>query len=970
MNTAAPVKPTYNHVPIRPALGNAPQILKETHRMAAHDAIKDMCMNGPDHNNRRRKSSEMDGHSNVSRIERHLASRTYAARESSKYASDVHESERDALAKIRQARDIHERRRSIDRARMPTFDTANRYDTTASRTNTISHPPKSAQKYCTNHHQQQQQQQQEYPYLVQQEQSPHSPAHHPPHSQPYQPPAPSHQTYSQQQQHHVLPAPTIPLPPPPSVEPMVDKNIQAQTPAPGPAPPSRSGTESTPAPPASGRQSRLSNTPSSKETYKRKYGELPGYSYIGTIGQGNFGKVLLAEHDTTGEQVAVKILEKAQFKSEQQRLHATREARLMATLRHPYIVDVKTVLEDDARIMIVMEHLTGGELFDYISNKGVLDEKEARRIFYQIVLALHYCHENNVVHRDLKPENILLDSEKNVRVADFGFGNHWHKDRHLTTYCGSPFYAAPEMVSGTPYIGPETDVWSLGVILYVLVCGRLPFDANDLPQLFAQIKRGNYQKPREGSMDVCSLIHRMLTVDPKRRATLSDVLRSRWLRNADEPIATAVATAAATATTATTVTTTTSDAPPSMMEVPSVTSVGQPTSASSAAPPVVPVSSRPEPQRRSTVHSHYHRRQQTQQPQQQQQQQQQVTLTTALNTYHPNTDISHTMPVPPPPIATGREYHHQHRHSYSSQQQQHQQQQIVYAHDLKDDAMSDVSPSGASSPTETLATISPRTAGPSPTEMCYPMVSFHDPIHPLPNKKHEPSSPCLPSPSSPSPLHHPSSTASMASSSCAQSTTSSLSPQHQLLQPPPSLVSPSSFSSTASSSPSTSSSVTSPVSPDPDHQLPYRPYPKIQPREEPKGTTTPRHFRHSVPSTSSSASRVQQQLQTCATTVVPSHDSSVSMTMAMTTDDIAISISTSSDVILLDADESSSGHCHGHGNGSSISTSSNDIGGCGEGVAQGEGSGLESPSCEKKRKTHLSKLRHFFKLDRREQNVR
>ncbi|KAF9359717.1 NUAK SNF1-like kinase 2 [Mortierella sp. AD094] len=296
-----------------------------------------------------------------------------------------------------------------------------------------------------------------------------------------------------------------------------------------PSPTSENG--SAPPPPASGRQSRLSSvSSSSKESYRRKYGDIQGYTYIGTIGQGNFGKVLLAENDITGEQVAVKILEKAQFKSEQQRLHATREARLMATLRYPNIVDVKTVMEDDYRILIVMENLTGGELFDYISNKGSLDEKEARRIFQQIVLAIHYCHENNVVHRDLKPENILLDSERNVRVADFGFGNNWQKDCHLTTYCGSPFYAAPEMVSGTPYIGPETDVWSLGVILYVLVCGRLPFDACDLPALFAQIKRGNYQKPREGSIDVCSLIHRMLTVDPKRRATLTDVLRSRWMR--------------------------------------------------------------------------------------------------------------------------------------------------------------------------------------------------------------------------------------------------------------------------------------------------------------------------------------------------------------------------------------------------------------------------------------------------------
>ncbi|KAF9154222.1 NUAK SNF1-like kinase 2, partial [Actinomortierella ambigua] len=546
MNTAAPVKPAYNHVPIRPA-GNAPPILKDTHRMVAHEAIKDVCMNGPDHNNRRRKSSEMEGHPATTRIDRHLASRAYTVRESSsKYASDVHESERDALAKIRQARDIHERRRSIDRARIPTFETTTRYDVAASRANTISHPSKSAQRYYSRHHdhqspsqhiyqpqpqpQPQLQHQLEYSHPPQQEQPSHAPVHHPPYSQSHPPPPPQQ---NQQQQHQQLQR-TPPTLPPPATEPMVDTNA----PAPG-AVHSHSGTESTQTPSASvsGKQSRLSGTPSSKETYKRKYGELPGYSYIGTIGQGNFGKVLLAEHDLTGEQVAVKILEKAQFKSEQQRLHATREARLMATLRHPYIVDVKTVLEDDARILIVMEHLTGGELFDYISNKGVLDEKEARRVFHQIVLALHYCHENNVVHRDLKPENILLDSEKNVRVADFGFGNHWHKDRHLTTYCGSPFYAAPEMVSGTPYIGPETDVWSLGVILYVLVCGRLPFDANDLPQLFAQIKRGNYQKPREGSMDVCSLIHRMLTVDPKRRATLADVLRSRWMRNAEEPVA-------------------------------------------------------------------------------------------------------------------------------------------------------------------------------------------------------------------------------------------------------------------------------------------------------------------------------------------------------------------------------------------------------------------------------------------------
>ncbi|KAF9431577.1 NUAK SNF1-like kinase 2 [Entomortierella beljakovae] len=416
-----------------------------------------------------------------------------------------------------------------------------------------------------------------------------------------------------------------------------------------PSPTSESGSVPPP-PPTSGRQSRLSSvSSSSKESYRRKYGDIQGYTYIGTIGQGNFGKVLLAENDITGEQVAVKILEKAQFKSEQQRLHATREARLMATLRHPNIVDVKTVMEDDYRILIVMENLTGGELFDYISNKGSLDEKEARRIFQQIVLAIHYCHESNVVHRDLKPENILLDSEKNVRVADFGFGNNWHKDRHLTTYCGSPFYAAPEMVSGTPYIGPETDVWSLGVILYVLVCGRLPFDASDLPALFAQIKRGNYQKPREGSIDVCSLIHRMLTVDPKRRATLTDVLRSRWMR---------------------------ADGMESMV---------------SALPALstAPVTIRPVPSRT----------------------QQQQARSTALPAHHPNNDISTTMAPTVKPQSNRHSYHPPGAHDIKQQETavQYQPQDLPCELNDSDEQMSDVSPSMVNSPTETMATISPST---------------------------------------------------------------------------------------------------------------------------------------------------------------------------------------------------------------------------------------------------------------------
>ncbi|KAG0088570.1 NUAK SNF1-like kinase 2, partial [Podila epicladia] len=466
MNTAAP-NATYVHT--HQPQNQARQDSYTADRISAQEAMKSMRISDPQQSNRRRKSSEMDEAYGVSRVDRHLANRAMSVRESSK----PHSRDRDMSMKMSSASYT---KRSKAESGVTHIDSTTKPEKVASAD--MDHTDTNG----------------------------------------------SHQIHYQSQNHRQSQASYT------SAHSQSDYSSAPQ--AASVAAPSTASVDTTHSQSAatSGRQSRLSNANTSRESYRRKYGELPGYSYIGTIGQGNFGKVLLAENDSTGEQVAVKILEKAQFKSEQQRLHATREARLMATLRHPNIVDVKTVLEDDARILIVMENLTGGELFDYISNKGSLDEKEARRIFHQIVLAIHYCHENSVVHRDLKPENILLDSERNVRVADFGFGNNWHKDRHLTTYCGSPFYAAPEMVSGTPYIGPETDVWSLGVILYVLVCGRLPFDASDLPQLFAQIKRGNYQKPREGSIDVCSLIHRMLTVDPKRRATLSDVLRSRWMR--------------------------------------------------------------------------------------------------------------------------------------------------------------------------------------------------------------------------------------------------------------------------------------------------------------------------------------------------------------------------------------------------------------------------------------------------------
>lgn len=201
------------------------------------------------------------------------------------------------------------------------------------------------------------------------------------------------------------------------------------------------------------------------------------YNIIKVLGQGTFGKVKLGQHHLTKASVAIKVIDKKSIKTNKQRISVDRELRLMKLLHHDHIVEVLDVFETKAHYFVVMEHANGGELFEYIVQKGKLPEEEARRFFRQLILAMNYCHKNSVLHRDLKPENLLLDRQRNIKIIDFGFGNTFHKDRLLDTFCGSPFYAAPEMIQGIKYTGPEVDVWSMGVILYALLSGRLPFDA-------------------------------------------------------------------------------------------------------------------------------------------------------------------------------------------------------------------------------------------------------------------------------------------------------------------------------------------------------------------------------------------------------------------------------------------------------------------------------------------------------------
>lgn len=186
-----------------------------------------------------------------------------------------------------------------------------------------------------------------------------------------------------------------------------------------------------------------------------------------------------------------------------------------------------TVIKTPTEIIMVLEY-AGGELFDYIVQHGKMPEAKARRFFQQIICAVEYCHRHKIVHRDLKPENLLLDNDLNVKIADFGLSNIMTDGNFLKTSCGSPNYAAPEVINGKLYAGPEVDVWSCGVILYVLLVGRLPFDDEHIPSLFAKIAKGQYVVPSYMSPGAASLIKKMLAVNPVYRATIEDIRKDPW----------------------------------------------------------------------------------------------------------------------------------------------------------------------------------------------------------------------------------------------------------------------------------------------------------------------------------------------------------------------------------------------------------------------------------------------------------
>eukprot|EP00127_Corallochytrium_limacisporum_P003549 Clim_evm32s150 gene=Clim_evmTU32s150 len=247
-----------------------------------------------------------------------------------------------------------------------------------------------------------------------------------------------------------------------------------------------------------------------------------------TLGVGTFGKVKIAEHTLTKHKVAVKILNRKKIKSLDMKSKIKREIQNLKLFRHPHVIKLYEVITTPTDIFMIMEYVSGGELFDYIVKHGRLSENEARRFFQQIISGIDYCHRHMVVHRDLKPENLLLDSAMNIKIADFGLSCMMTDGDFLQTSCGSPNYAAPEVISGQLYVGPEVDVWSCGVILFALLCGRLPFDDEYIPNLFKKIKAGKFTIPDHVSEGAARILVRTLNVNPLKRATIAEIIESPW----------------------------------------------------------------------------------------------------------------------------------------------------------------------------------------------------------------------------------------------------------------------------------------------------------------------------------------------------------------------------------------------------------------------------------------------------------
>ncbi|XP_034700071.1 CBL-interacting serine/threonine-protein kinase 24 [Vitis riparia] len=260
----------------------------------------------------------------------------------------------------------------------------------------------------------------------------------------------------------------------------------------------------------------------------RKVGK---YEVGRTLGEGTFAKVKFAHNTETGESVAMKVMAKSTILKHRMVDQIKQEISIMKIVRHPNIVRLHEVLASQTTIYIILEFVTGGELYDKIVHQGRLSENESRRYFQQLIDAVSHCHSKGVYHRDLKPENLLLDSNGNLKVSDFGLSALPKQGVGLLhTTCGTPNYVAPEVLSNQGYDGAAADVWSCGVILYVLMAGYLPFNEIDLPSLYKKINAADFSCPFWFSSGSKSLLCRILDPNPKTRIRIEGIKNDPWFR--------------------------------------------------------------------------------------------------------------------------------------------------------------------------------------------------------------------------------------------------------------------------------------------------------------------------------------------------------------------------------------------------------------------------------------------------------
>lgn len=264
------------------------------------------------------------------------------------------------------------------------------------------------------------------------------------------------------------------------------------------------------------------------------------YQIIRTIGSGSTGKVKLGVNIRNQRKVAIKIISRKYINDSTKKSKETpssrkrrilREAAILNLAHHPNIVRFYDLYITEEYYCMVFEYVDGGQMLDYIINHGKMKESQALKFFIQLLSAVSYCHENGIVHRDLKIENVLIDTNGDVKLVDFGLSNFYDPSEKLKTFCGSLYFAAPELLRGIVYTGPEIDVWSLGIILYVLVCGKVPFDDKSMSALHEKIKSGQFVLPTYLSRECQNLLKSMIEIDPSRRARIDEIIRHPWVQS-------------------------------------------------------------------------------------------------------------------------------------------------------------------------------------------------------------------------------------------------------------------------------------------------------------------------------------------------------------------------------------------------------------------------------------------------------